>query len=374
MFSFRQACSALSVLALSLSVAACGGSSGSESSQPSSGEFTYTINRNGTVSAFRVDLATGTLKRLKESPFVTSGKDSIAGTIDLSSIFLFVTNQGSGDVSVFKILSNGALKLVPGAPFFSGSGARSAVVTADERFLFVANTLADSISAFSVDINTGALAPLAGSPFSTGAGSAPSSLALDPIRNFLYVADAGTNNVLALGIAADGSLSRVAGSPFPSGINPSAIGINPIATFLYTANFGGQSISAFLIEVASGALTSISGSPFQAGSGPSATAIDPSGLFLYLTNANDQTVSGYNIDAKTGSLSPVTGSPFGAGLSPSGAVVDNAGKFLWIANQASDNVSGYRIDHSNGTLSPLPGSPFSVETGSSPGGIVRAFF
>jgi 6-phosphogluconolactonase (cycloisomerase 2 family) len=268
------------------------------------------------------------LKEVDRVPIRDRRKRFDAGTVDLFNLFLFVTNQGSGDLSVFQILSNGGLKLVSGAPFFSGLGARSAIVTADARFLFVANALADSISAFSVNVNNGALTPLATSPFSTGAGSAPSSLALDPIGNFLYVANTGTNNVLALRIAEDDSLSLVNGSPFSSGASPSAIGINPFATFLYTANFGNHNVSAFFIDAENGALTPVSGSPFPAGSGPSATAIDPSGLFLYLANTNDNTVSGYDIDAKVGSLSPVSGSPFGAGLSPSGAVVDKAGKFL----------------------------------------------
>jgi 6-phosphogluconolactonase len=363
-----------SILALSFCLLACGGGSGSGSSEPSNNEFVYTINRNGTVSAFKADLRTGALRRLKESPFVTGGKDSIGGTIDLFDLFLFVTNQGSGDVSVFKVLANGGLKLVSGAPFFSGLGARSAVVTADERFLFVANTAANSISAFSLDSSSGVLTSLAGSPFSTGTGSAPTALALDTLSNFLYVTASGISKVLAFSIASGGGLTPIAGSPFPCGQNPNGIGITPRDAFLYTANFGDNSISAFSINASNGALNPITGSPFEVGAGPSSAAIDPAGLFLYVTNSVDDTVSGFNIEGAIGSLANVPGSPFATASQPGGAVVDGLGKFLWVANQGSDAVSGYRINRANGSLISLSGSPFNVEPASQPAGVVTASF
>jgi 6-phosphogluconolactonase (cycloisomerase 2 family) len=189
------------------------------------------INRNGSVSAFAVEQATGRLQSVKGSPFSTAGKDSIAAALDPFMRFLFVANQVSGDVSVFDVASSGALKLVPGSPFSSGSGARSTAITPDGKFLYVANALADSISAFSIDLNSGALIPVSGSPFAIGAGTGPASLALNPSGTCLYVAASDINRILAFSIAADGLLAPVPGAPFSSGLNPSEIGINPLGVF-----------------------------------------------------------------------------------------------------------------------------------------------
>jgi 6-phosphogluconolactonase (cycloisomerase 2 family) len=371
----RRIAMSLSFLISLISLSACGGGgSGSGTVQQPSSEFTYTINRNGTVAAFAVNRATGILQGLKGSPFSTAGQDSIRGAIDFFNRFLFVANQGSGDVSVFQILSSGALKLVPGSPFASGLGARATAVTQDLKFLYVANSLEDSVSAFSVDLNSGALTALAGSPFAIGSGSGPASLALNPAGAFLYVAGSNASKIFAFLIAADGSLSPVAGSPFFTGLNPSEITINPLGFFLYTTNSEDESISGFLVNSGTGNLIQLTGSPFPAGAAPGGASIDPSGRFLYVTNPSDDTISGFDINAATGALATIAGSPFNTGSSPADAVVDGTGNFLWVSNEGGDSVSGYRIDPGTGALSELSGSPFSVPSGSSPSGIVSAAF
>src|SRR5262249_43791841 len=166
----------LSLLIILVSFSACG-SSGSGTVEKPSPEFTYVINRNGSVAAFAVNQAAGTLRSLKGSPFSTGGIDPVGAIIDPLKRFLFVANQGSGNVSVFQILSSGALGLVSGSPFVSGPGARSTVVTSDLKFLYVANTLANSIAAFSVNSDRGALPLWPVSLFEMGAGSGPFSLA-----------------------------------------------------------------------------------------------------------------------------------------------------------------------------------------------------
>jgi 6-phosphogluconolactonase len=363
----------LPLLFLFVLLSACG-SSGSGTVQTSSTEFTYVINRNGTVSAFVVNQVLGTLRSLKGSPFPTGGMDSISATIDPLQRFLFVSNQGSGDVSVFQVASSGILKLVSGSPFVSGPGARSTAITPDLKFLYVANTLANSIAAFSVNIDSGALTPLAGSPFAIGPGSGPFSLAVNPMGTRLYVTASAINQILAFNIAPDGSLSALAGSPFSTGHNPSEIRINLLGVFLYTTNFDDDDIGGFSIDPATGTLAPLSGSPFAAGAGPFGAAIDPAGLFLYVTNRSDNTISAYSIISSTGILSSVAGSPFATGPSPADVAEDGAGRLLWVANETGDSVSGYRIDRSSGALSTLANSPFGVAAGSHPFGIATASF
>lgn len=68
---------------------------------------------------------------------------------------------------------------MPGSPFAAGGGA-SAIATFNNSpgsdFLYVANTMAGTISGYSINPTTGALSPLAGSPFAISATSLATDL------------------------------------------------------------------------------------------------------------------------------------------------------------------------------------------------------
>jgi 6-phosphogluconolactonase len=68
--------------------------------------------------------------------------------------------------------------------------------------------------------------------------------------------------------------------------------------FLYVVNRGSNNISAYNIDATSGTLTPIAGSPFPAGSLPVAMAVDSTGTYAYVVNQTDATVSAF------GSIAP----------------------------------------------------------------------
>jgi 6-phosphogluconolactonase (cycloisomerase 2 family) len=127
----------------------------------------------------------------------------------------------------------------------------------------------------------------------------------------LYVANnGGSNDISAFAIAAGtGALTPVAGSPFAAGGNPHSLAVQPFgpfdygSDFLYTANFNGTSstVSGFRVDVDTGALTALSGSPFAV---PVSNYIgmDGNGSYLYVTTG--ASVVGYSIDPNTGLLFP----------------------------------------------------------------------
>ena len=92
------------------------------------------------------------------------------------------------------------------------------------EFVYVANAGSNNVSAYSIGPN-GALTPVAGSPFP--AGSDPRSLAVDLFRRFVCVANALSNNVSVYRIGANGGLTLVAGSPFPAGSDPRSLAFSP---------------------------------------------------------------------------------------------------------------------------------------------------
>ena len=216
---------------------------------------------------------TGQLTPAAGSPF-TAGAQPAAVLTDSGCSFVFVANRGSSDISVFSVnSSSGLLTPVPGSPF--PAGAAPVALAMGDGFLFAANSGSNDVSVFNVNTSVGSgggfLTEVVGSPFPVGAS--PSALLY--VSPTLYIADSGSGDVTALTVALDtGRLTPVVGSPFLTGTQPMAmIAFSPPAsnvaqqTFLYVANAGSNNLSGFTIGT-DGALTVVQGFPFPAGTNP----------------------------------------------------------------------------------------------------------
>jgi len=281
--------------------------------------------------------------------------------------FAYVASNGTDSVSGFLInRGTGALTPVAGSPFPAGSFPVSVAVHPTGKFVYVANNAQFSggngnVSGYTINPGTGTLTAIVGSPFP--AELLPNSVTVDPSGKFAYMANQG-NNVSGYAIdPSTGALTAIAGSPFAAGSTPVSVAVDPSGKFAYAANETSGNVSGYSIEPSTGALTAIAGSPFTAGSFPRSVVVDPSGKFAYVVNAFDGDVSGYRIDPNTGALTTIAGSPFPAGFFPQSVAVDPSGKFAYVANQLSANVSGYAIDPSTGALIAIAGSPFTAGEG-----------
>ena len=165
-----------------------------------------------------------------------------------------------------------------------------------------------SVSAFDVAAD-GSLTPVAGSPFTTGAQHLRGQLRPLTARTFTSQPTA-VGNVFAYDVAPNGSLTAVAGSPFATGSGPVGVAATPDGKHLFVGNAAAASISAYNIA-ANGSLTAVAGSPFASPPGPIYTAISPDGAHLFVSH-NNSTVSSFAV-AADGALSPVAGSPFATG-------------------------------------------------------------
>jgi DNA-binding beta-propeller fold protein YncE len=236
--------------------------------------------------------------------------------VDPTGKFAYVTNGNDNTVSGFSIDGKtGALTPVPGSPFAAGTGPVSVAVDPTGQFAYVAND--NTVSGYSIDGKTGTLTPVPGSPFAAGTG--PVSVAVDPTGQFAYVANIGSKfGGTVTGFSIDGktgALTPVAGSPFAAGTGPSSVAVDPRGQFAYVTNLTDNTVSGYSIDRKTGTLTPVPGSPFAAGISPSSIAVDPTGRLAYVANAGDNTVSAYSI-GPDGALAPVPSSPFAAGTEP----------------------------------------------------------
>jgi 6-phosphogluconolactonase len=294
----------------------------------SSNISSYSINSDGTLTAASATTAAGT---------TPTGL-----AIDSGGKFLFVANQGSSDVSVYSINGTG-LTQVPGSPFTTipsglsypnGTLPAAVAVSASGKFLYVANQLANFVSAFSINSTSGALSPL-GVPFYDDGQTSPSGLAVTPNGGFLYVANAGanSNNISAYAICdnvvnscanpntPDGTLTRVTGSPFPAGLAPVAIAFDPGFNFAYVVDKGSNTISQYSYGPESGVLTPLSPGTISTGATPVSIAI-LSGVvpadvgntlfnttdYAYVANLGAGTISIFSLTTSSGLLN-VVGQP-----------------------------------------------------------------
>lgn len=330
-------------------------------------EFVYVTNADSNdVSAYSIKATSGALTPIKGSPF-KAGTFPAGVAVDPTGEFAYVTNTSSSNVSAYSVnASSGALTSVKGSPFEAGDGPEGVAVDPNGKFVYVADfgyPSSPGVSAYTIDVTSGALTPVKGSPFRIG--DFPWGVAIDPTGKYVYVTDAGSGSAgFVSGYSVkktSGALTPVKGSPFAADPVPQEVTVDPTGKFAYVVDDSSGAVSAYTIDVTSGALTPVKGSPFAAGSEPEGVAVDPTGKFAYVSNAASNTVSAYSINATSGALTPIKGSPFAAGNDPTAIAIDPAGEFLYVTNFT--NVSGYSINASSGALKKVKGSPFGTGKG-----------
>jgi 6-phosphogluconolactonase len=213
----------------------------------------------------------GALTPVPGSPFPAAG-GPVGIKVAPNGKFVAAGLVGPNAVAMFSIASNGSLSPVPGSPFaVSGPGSAIGVdINCESNRLFVAEgelgvTVVD---AFSIAGN-GALTPVPGSPFVVNSSSFASIVLVSPNDRFLFVSNTLGQLITVFSIAANGALTQVPGSPFSNGGDLSCfhlgIATNQPGTLLYSVDGCGK-VYGFSIA-ANGALTLVPGSPFTATSG-----------------------------------------------------------------------------------------------------------
>src|SRR5262245_3010986 len=332
--------------------------------------FVYTNNDRvpNTVSAFSV-AANGSLSPVAGSPFLTGGSGASGGFFAANRIttavvkeFLYAANAGSNTVSAFLINpTTGVLTAIPGSPFATGGVGVgvgvSLTATPDDRFLTAANGLSQTITVFSIAAN-GSLTQISGSPFPSGALGSLANAKVTSDGKFLALSSA-PGNISMFSISTTGALALLPGFPV-SDSGAAGIDCNCASTQLYVALNGAASARVDVFNIGlNGTLSRIAGSPFNGpGANSNVAVLNPDDSRLFVSNQGINAVTTFSV-AGDGSLTTVPGSPFptpGA-LAPSGMATNQAGTLLYSAD-FNNVISGFSVA-ANGALTSVPGSPFS---------------
>ena len=294
-------------------------------------------------------------------------------------VYVNDNTAGQNTIGVLDRHADGSLTANPGSPYpaggqGSGSGLASqgaVQITGNGRYLLAVDAGSNQLSALSIH-RDGSLT--LDSVVSSG-GTLPDSVTVH--CHLVYVANSGAGDSNYTGFTLHhgqltplaGSTVTLAGDAAPSDVlfNPS--GKKLVGTEAGVASIAGTSlIDSFTVDH-DGLLTAAPGSPFPAqGVGPFGSEFSPTRPdHLYVSNAHNDavagttghgTISAFN-DSYNGTLSSIGSSPFAdLQTAPCWIEITHNGKFLFTVNTASGDISQFQI-LPGGALSLLGSTPVS---------------
>jgi 6-phosphogluconolactonase len=238
-------------------------------------------------------------------------------SIDQSGRYALVANYSSGNISLIPIAPDGSLLPAAQTIQHAGSGAdpirqegpqrHAAVLSPDNRFVFVTDLGIDRVKVYRLDQALGELIPCPNQDIQVASGSGPRHLVFHPNGRFAYlVNELNSSLVTYLFEPEAGRLQEVQVVPtlpegFPGANLPADVHVAASGKFVYASNRGHDSLVIYQVDEGSGHLTCLGHEP-TGGKYPRNFAIDPTGTFLLVANQNSGTIRSFWIDAQTGKL------------------------------------------------------------------------
>lgn len=274
-------------------------------------------DNGGAVSAYSIDHATGKLTFLNRQP--TRGTSPCHLKVDKTGRNLIVVNYGTGSTIVYPVKPDGSLG--ESSSFIQhqgGSGvnpqrqrgphAHSINLSKSNKYAIVADLGLDKVLVYKFDAARGVIEPNDPPAADVAPGSGPRHFNFHPSEKYGYVINEMAATVTAFRYnAAKGTLteiqtiSTVPGGTNPKGNSTAEVLVHPSGKFLYGSNRGHNSIAMFRIG-SDGKLTHLGNESTQ-GEIPRNFAIDPTGRFLLAENQNTNSIVTFRIGAD-GKLTP----------------------------------------------------------------------
>jgi 6-phosphogluconolactonase len=272
----------------------------------------------GSVSSYKIDQETGSLSHMNDQP--SQGSESCHISIDSKGRLVFVSNYSTGNLSVFPVLEDGSLNEFSDTEQHTGNSinqqrqkgphVHQSIVSPDDNFLYVSDLGIDLVKAYSIDYNKNSVTGMSGSDGIVDKGSGPRHASIHKSQKFAYVINELASTVTAFKIeSGNGRLIPIQTiSTIPDDfkeVNYCAdIHIDPSGKFLYGSNRGHNSLAIFKIDQDNGKLESTG---FQSTSGewPRNFLIDPKGEFVFVANQNSNNIVVFRRNSESGELSKI---------------------------------------------------------------------
>jgi 6-phosphogluconolactonase len=232
------------------------------------GRFAYvgtqTDEPKGLLESFKIDAATGALSSAGAS-FELSGTPAYVA-VDPTGHYAYVTESASFGIWGYSIdRTTGLLTPVDSLPFGGNAVFGGAIAfRPDAKFLY---TTGNGLNAFAIDSASGKLERVEGSPFNSNVSSDPTAknIAIEPRGKFLYATQfVAGSRVFGFSIDdASGKLTPVPGNALTLSA-PYSVGVEPLGQFLYVGRDDGK-LSVLAVQQSDGTVREIDGSPVDHG-------------------------------------------------------------------------------------------------------------
>ena len=263
------------------------------------------------VASFGIDRSTGLLTPQGRAA-LPANMANIA--TDRTGRWLFAASYGGHRLSVSPIGPDGAVgaatQVLP-----TGQNAHAAVISPDNRFLFVTNLGSDQVMQFRFDAASGKVTANTPAAMPARAKAGPRHLVFHPSGRFAYLLNELDAGVDLLGYdATQGTLSpRKTWPTLPSGFSgkpwAADLHLTPDGRFLYTSERTSSTLAMWAVNATSGELTLIGHVATE--KQPRGFQIDPSGRWLLAVGQVSHALSAYRIDPDSGKLSLQSTLPLG---------------------------------------------------------------
>lgn len=280
------------------------------------------------------------------SPDQAAASRGIGGNgSDEGAVFVTTNGVNANEVKAFSRSADGSLSLLgtfpTGGRGVGGTGdpltsQGAAALSPDHKFLFVVNAGSNDVSVFRIKSDGLKLVERESS-----AGRFPNSVAVTD--DAVYVLNANTGNVGIFSYNESGNLSaRGTAALSPNTAGPTEVRVSPNGRWLDVTERVSNTIDAFRIGE-DGTLSA----PIKtenAGNTPFGFQFTPSGV-LVVSEAGSASASSYR-QAQTGALTAVSSAVSNGGqAAPCWLIVDSRGRFAYTANAGGSSISGYAIDN-----------------------------
>jgi 6-phosphogluconolactonase (cycloisomerase 2 family) len=196
---------------------------------------------NSALDSYTINASTGALTALGSTPAPNPNSQSM--TIDPTGTVVVLT----GAQGVFYYKANGGTLAPLKAAGMGTNQAFSAAVDQTSQYVFVADFGSNMIGTYAL--------PFGGLLSSVATGTHPRGIVAEPSGKYVYVGNAGDGTISAYSLnLATGALTQI-GSAFTSAAGTDSLSVSNDGIHLYAANNGAGSVSIFTIN-ADGTLTS----------------------------------------------------------------------------------------------------------------------
>jgi 6-phosphogluconolactonase (cycloisomerase 2 family) len=294
---------------------------------------------------------------------VTGGNTVVA--LDPVHRYLYGLSQNGANTFVtlygYAYAAGGALT-ASGSSSLAGASCAAAAIDPAGTTLLVDCRNTFTLLQLGIDATTGALTPTTGSPFAASGGVGNRGLLVDPSGRFAFMADDAHDAVVTFTLPASGPVTSAVSSSLPVSVAGSAeqLAMPHSGGFLYALAVGApSSVSAFSVA-ANGSLTSIAGSPYvvPSATGQAQTIVeDAAGAWVATGNVNGTSAISIFPVRADGTLGARVDAAVTADTAIDGLGFDPAmGMFFAVTY---DKLYAFTFDQASGQLTPS-GSPIAL--------------